>query len=155
MIAVDDAMRAAIERRIAEVLRSDDERLRVWWEPMMTRQALPIDIGWIASVALCADGTFLQRDDEDTGAVTELVDPFWARMALCAGVRRYPELAPLLPSRPAAARDCENCAQVAVLAATMPSLQCTCGGLGWLLPGEPPHHPPPEYRPHSRRRRPR
>jgi hypothetical protein len=136
MIAIDDEMRAAIERRIAESLRSDNPRLRAWWELMVTRQALPVEIGWTASVALCPDGTFLLRDDEETGAVTELVDPYWARIALCNGVKRYPELAPLLPSRPAAARDCENCAQLAALPA-MPGLLCCCGGLGWLLPGEP------------------
>jgi hypothetical protein len=138
VIAISEAMRGAIEHRVAEFLREDDPRLRRLWEMVMTRRALPLYVGWLATIALCPDGTFLERLDEtDEEIVRELTDPFWQRIALCAAVQeRYPELAPLLPARPAHSRDCTTC-EGGVLPRFPPAVLCLCGGLGWLLPGEP------------------
>ena len=56
------------------------------------------------------DGSFVRwQCEDDPGVVKPLSDPFWERMAICQGVKRYPELASLLPERPSEARECNSC----------------------------------------------
>lgn len=49
---------------------------------------------------------------------------------------KFPELAPLVPSRPADAIDCSACEGSGVIRHGQPpsGFSCYCGGLGWLFP---------------------
>jgi len=53
----------------------------------------------------------------------------------CQGVKKYPELAALIPARPEEARDCDSCRGTGRIEA-LPQIICRCGGVGWIVPGE-------------------
>jgi hypothetical protein len=129
-------LRGAIERRIRELLADEDPRFD-WVKPIVRAHAfLPIYLGWVSAIGVRADASFVQWDHEDDPeAVRPLVDPYWQRMALCAGAKNYPELAALIPARPFDARTCEACAGTGTIEGA-PRLMCQCGGLGWVIPGE-------------------
>jgi hypothetical protein len=73
--------------------------------------------------------------EDDPGCVKPLDDAYWQRMALCNGAKQYPELAQLIPRRPAHVLTCEMCGGRGTLV-QLPEATCQCGGLGWMLPGE-------------------
>jgi hypothetical protein len=124
-----------IERRIREFLDADEEPLE-WLKPIVRRyHFLPLYLGWISTLGLRPDGSFVRWDHEnDPDREYPLGDAFWQRMALHQGMKKYPELTPLLPARPPHAFDCEICKGTGEIA--LP-LICDCGGAGWKLPGEP------------------
>src|SRR3989442_3263086 len=130
-------LRAAIERRIRELLTGGDERLE-WVRPIVRAQGfLPLYLGWVSAIGIRPDGSFVQWDhDVEPATVKPLHDSYWERMALCEGAKKYPELGALIPTRPVEARTCEACAGTEAIAGA-PQIICGCGGLGWVIPGEP------------------
>jgi hypothetical protein len=129
-------MREAVEQRIRDVLADADPRFA--WLRAAVRQHgfLPLHIGWVTVLGLRPDGSWVRWDHEDApGAIKPFSDPYWERMALCAGAENYPELETLVPRRPLHARDCGACAGTGMFIGA--PITCACGGLGWLLPGEP------------------
>ena len=57
-------------------------------------------------------------------------------LVLFQAVRKFPELEPLMPKRPATAQDCDFCRGTGIVNELPPELAkdvlCFCGGLGWL-----------------------
>ena len=130
----------AIDRRIAEFLSSDDPRYD-WLRPAVRRWTfLPLYLGWVSTLGIRPDRTLVRWDHEDDPDNIKLLpDGRLRRVALCQGVKTYPELTKLLPERPPSAVTCEHCGgtgQMRVL-----NLICQCGGTGWCIPGEA-HEPP-------------
>src|SRR5689334_16662837 len=103
-------MRAQIERRIDEFLAADDPTLE-WVKSAVRKHAfLPLYLGWVSALGIRPDGAFVRWDhEENPEIVTALLDPYWRRMAVCQGARKYPELGALIPQRPATAQDCDSC----------------------------------------------
>jgi hypothetical protein len=89
------------------------------------------DLGGIA--VLREDGAVLTKGwEEPEFAVEE--DRGLRVAALVEGAQKYPELVVLLPARPAAARQCPDCAGTGRLAMVKElGLLCgTCAGIGWI-----------------------
>jgi hypothetical protein len=130
-------VREAIERRIAEFLAGADPRFD-WLRALVGHHHfLPLLIGWVSTLGIRPDGSFVRFDHEaEPATVADLRDPYWQRMALCEGARRYPELRALIPGRPAESLDCASCRGRGEFPGH-PELRCQCGGLGWLGAGEP------------------
>ena len=53
--------------------------------------------------------------------------------SLVLRAREYPELQTLVPARPDDALTCEDCGGSGLLE-RMPSIVCSCGGVGWRTP---------------------
>ena len=108
---------------------------RVWLLPFVAKlSALPLYVGWGDTVGLRANGEIIRWPTEgEFIAEWSLDDPFWIRMALVEGAKKYPLLTHLIPQRPTDARDCRCCSGTGKL--PVPALQhviCACGGTGWL-----------------------
>lgn len=75
----------------------------------------------------------------DDGFAQEVTDARALNIALFQGAKRYPELASLLPNRPADAATCTSCGGTGEPRDVPPHLHnavvCYCGGAGWLPPG--------------------
>jgi hypothetical protein len=132
-----DHVRELIERRIQEYLADDDPRFS-WLRPAVRKFGfLPLYLGWVAVLGIRPDESLVRWDNEDDPEVMKpLSDAYWERMALCQGAKKYPELARLLPQRPAKALQCESCNGTGQIAGLPPHIICECGGLGWIIPGE-------------------
>jgi hypothetical protein len=130
-------MSEAIERRITELLAADDPELD-WLKPAVRAHGfLPLYLGWVAALGLRPDGSFIRWEHEDDPTnVKPLSDAYWQRMAVCQGAKKYPELRALLPERPSTALTCDSCGGSGQMSAA-PHVVCSCGGVGWLIPGEP------------------
>lgn len=90
---------------------------------------------WTADLVLDESGEVWVLDTE-TGGPPQLATPTERRSALLRGLHAYPEILPLLPERPAAAKTCELCdgAGVPAIAFENPQLSnllCKCAGAGW------------------------
>jgi hypothetical protein len=111
--------------------------------PGVTRhQFLPVYVGWNAVFGLRPDGSLIRWNFElEPERVSELLSPFWRRMALFQGAKKYPELTTLLPARPAVAETCRLCNGAGEIAGR-DDLVCECGGAGWILTGEARDDPP-------------
>ena len=129
-------MRAAIEKRIEEFLAADDPKLE-WMKPAIRKHTfLPLHVGWVAVLGIRPDGSLVRWDHEDDReAVKPLADAYWQRMAICQGMRKYPELGTLIPQRPASAQACEDCGGTGQVRGA-PQVICQCGGIGWIIPNE-------------------
>jgi len=129
-------LRNHIERRIAEYLKSDDERLGWVRDAVRRFDFLPLYLGWVSTLGIRADGTMVRWDHEDNPEIVHrLDDPYWSRRALALGARKFPELAELVPRRPPNAVRCDVCAGTGEVRGAS-HLICGCGGLGWTIPGE-------------------
>ena len=127
-----------IKRRIHELLAGGDPRFEWVRRGVREHGFLPLHLGWVVVIGIRPDGEFVEwRPDEAPEVFRPHTDPYWRRVTLCEGAKKYPELAAIIPARPAEARDCRTCGGTGRIAAA-PQLTCPCGGLGWLLPGEPP-----------------
>jgi hypothetical protein len=125
----------AIANRIDQVLADNDPKLE--WVRGAVRQHgfLPLYLGWVAVLGIRPDGSFVRWGCEGPNQVEEVPQPFWQRMALSQGVKKYPELRTLLPNRPSIANTCDACSGTGEIRGA-PGVVCKCGGTGWLIPGE-------------------
>ena len=130
------SMSKVIEARIAEFLAADDPKLE-WMKPAVRQHGfLPLYVGWVAAFGLRPDGSFVRWDHETDGMnMRPLRDAFWQRMAICQGVKKYPELRPLIPERPLSAQTCSACGGTGHVSGAA-QIICQCGGVGWIFPGE-------------------
>jgi hypothetical protein len=128
-IAVPEALRAEIARLIDAVIADVEEV--VWVRQIAERtRALPLYRGWTSMILIDADGQLIRYDHDDRDAVIdEPIDHTGMMTALVSGSRRYLALAPLIPPRPADARDCDQCGGTGELPF---EATCKCGGCGWL-----------------------
>ena len=142
-----DVLQTAIAGYIRAYLASDDERLEWVRTAVRKHDFLPLYLGWIAVLGIRPDGTVVRwnHEDEHGGDADNAVpepenNPYWQRMALARGAKRYPAVAGLVPSRPDEAITCGVCEGTGELPGVEDlemDLICECGGLGWLLEGEP------------------
>lgn len=129
-------MRDVIERRMREFLNETDPRYDWVRSAVRTFGFLPLYLGWVAVLGIRPDGSFVRWDNEDDPEnIHPLAEPFLRRLALHEGAKRYPELSPLIPLRPANATDCAMCKGAGSIAG-LPQTICECGGYGWVIPGE-------------------
>lgn len=125
-----------ISRLIDQFLRDSDERLSWLRRRIRDSRFLPLYVGWSATLGIRCDHTYVRIDNEVEDAPPEEVsDAFSRRLAICQGVKKYPELSDLLPQRPSQAVDCSSCGGAGEIAGA-PEIVCECGGIGWLIPGE-------------------
>jgi hypothetical protein len=94
-------------------------------------------------MALLPDGQIVWVPYDGEPGNVELVQEERDRNAgLFRGTKLHPELQFLLPTRPSDAIDCPDCQGTGRLKFPQKSehladkLVCSCGGLGWLSPGE-------------------
>ncbi len=131
-----------IEERIADFLASPDSKLEWLKAPVRAHRFLPLYVGWSSTLGLQPDGSFVRWDQEAaTPGLKPLSSRYWRRMAISQGVKHYPELASLIPLRPAEAVTCSVCGGSGTLAGA-PQIVCECGGAGWSIPGEDKSDPP-------------
>ena len=91
----------AVETCIARYLADPDSRLG--WVRAAVRQHrfLALYLGWVASLGIRPDGSFVRWDREDApDVVVPLLDAWSRRFAICQGAKTFSELAPLVPERP-------------------------------------------------------
>lgn len=135
-----DELRAAITRRIDEFIAGSDAELDWLRKAVREHRFLPLELGWTAGSGIRPDGTFVVWTHEaDPPTLTPAAGEYDKRLSVCIGARKYPELAVLVPPRPPDAVVCRGCEGSGV--PPVPAhlgLTCICGGLGWLLEGEPP-----------------
>jgi hypothetical protein len=122
-----------IEQRIAELLASTDVRSGDYRSIATHHAALPIyaDIG--GCIALKPTGEWLFFHSNQRWDPPEEVEPMndneWRVVALLAAREKYPELAEMIPRRPADAKDCLSCHGSGSL---FQGAGCaSCCGLGW------------------------
>ena len=98
--------------------------------------ALPLYIDWTHSYGLRVDGTVvLFSTDSEEETMQEEGDERLRNFALYVGAQKYPEIAPLVPTRPSDAIDCKYCkgrGRFQVEGIDPNVLVCFCGGLGWV-----------------------
>jgi hypothetical protein len=127
-------MREAIERRIEEFLADSDPRFEWVRRALRMHRFLPLYFGWFATLGIRPDASFVRWDhEENPDVVRPLDEPYWQRLAIGQGAKRYPELTALIPPRTPDAVDCEPCKGTGEI--ILP-IVCKCGGLGWVVPGE-------------------
>jgi len=98
--------------------------------------ALPLWLAVGGCYAIRADGELVEFGWDGPSGFVALDDPRLVNLALHQGSLKFPQLAPLVPTRPEAATTCGHCSGEGKLAVTTdPGLEqivCYCGGLGWL-----------------------
>jgi hypothetical protein len=123
--------------RIGEFLNRQERTDRWLLEPVRRWNFLPLYRGWFSVLGIRPDGSFVRWDNEDDPDVIKpLIEPYLQRLALCQGAKLYPELRALMPERPPEAITCETCIRWNELPEP-PKVICSCGGCGWIIPGEP------------------
>lgn len=134
-------LRDAIGGYIDEYLASEDEGTAWVRKAVREHVFLPVHVGWVAALGIRPDGTVVRWEHEDRPgeAPRAEANPYWQRFVVAEGARKYPALGVLVPARPDHARDCSACGGTGELARTNDGVEllCQCGGLGWLLDGEP------------------
>ena len=120
-----------IAARIAAFPSEAPEPIR-WEAPFVAETAaLPLYLGWLETVGIRADGEFVRWSTEgEYPGVQTVEDRYQWLSSLVDGCRRYPELRPLLPIRPAQALDC-RCLGNPLFAEGQVSCP-ECCGLGWV-----------------------
>ncbi|MEM7245848.1 MAG: hypothetical protein AAF533_10925 [Acidobacteriota bacterium] len=126
----------AIEARIGEFLEtsletSEDEDLN---SAVRSHRFLPLYFGITVAHGVRPDGSVVTRNELEA-RVEVVTSPFWRRMVLFQGSKRYPELSALVPEEPPEARRCSGCSGTGIFE-RFPLATCWCGGLGWEIPGE-------------------
>lgn len=136
-----EEMRSAIDRRIEEYLASKDPAVEWVRVAVRTYHFLPLYLGWLSTLGIRPDGTWVRWDHEDDPtSIKPLSNAYLQRMALCQGRRKYAELSVLLPPRPESAHTCEVCGGTGELRGPSEMI-CHCGGIGWVIPDEDPGAP--------------
>ena len=123
-----------IQNRIDELLRDAARNTSEEQKIAASLNALPIYPDWSGFIAICPDGSFLYRGED--GTVEQYVEPEWQLIALISGSKKYPELASLLPERPANANGCGDCngtGRGIFEGRQLDNVYCgKCFGLGWV-----------------------
>jgi hypothetical protein len=123
-----------IEGWISDFLASTDPEKEWLKELVCFHQFLPLYLGWSSVIGLRPDGSFILWEEEPP-SLRALSNAFLQRMALCQGIKHYPQLAVLLPLRPDEAVTCSLCGGSGKLPGASKFI-CVCGGIGWSIPGE-------------------
>jgi hypothetical protein len=128
------ALHAQIRSLVARWLASPDHADLT--EAVRVSGALPVysDMGGTLFIRPDGEVLFLEIDSEDDEP-RPLADEAWRMTAVVVGAERYPELRPLVPSRPADTPDCDACAgrgRIRVAESDQRFLCGRCYGLGWL-----------------------
>ena len=104
----------------------------------IARDALVLCRNWTEDHILTADGDVFILDTDDEPGTTRPTSGSERAFGLFQGLRRYPELASLLPSRPLNAEVCPGCGGAGIILDFLdnPDLRdavtCQCGGSGWV-----------------------
>ncbi len=124
-----------IPDRISEFLSQEDGNLH-WLRPAVAKHRfLPLYVGWLSTLGITCDGVIVRIDTEPSSQPTPEKSPFYQRMAIMEGAKKYPEFRNCLPQRPQNAVVCRQCNGVGTVAGA-PDLICECAGFGWQVPGE-------------------
>ena len=131
-------MRLSVDSRTAEFIST---RAAAFRHPISRIEELAIELGvlplwvdWTVFLAIRADGEVLVVDHETPDPNPRPAnDLTFVAIALVEGAARYPELAHVLPTRPAGRGACATCGGKGTLSMSRGSvvLHCVCGGLGW------------------------
>lgn len=126
-----------IKKLISEFLERSDPTLS-WTKPAVRKhEFLPLYVGWVATIGLRADGSFVRwNHDRGEDAIEVCTNYFLQRMALQQGSDLHPELKHAIPPPPPDAAVCSSCGGQGRLKGPMAHMICECGGLGWVIPGE-------------------
>lgn len=121
-----------IAERIRNFETEADEK-SAWLAPYVEKtQILPLFNSLAESFGIDSNGNIKRfatewvNESTDAAMSPETVEQYYA--TLISGVRKYPELNELLPSRPVDATTCSDCNGSGWKSTT---LICTCGGVGW------------------------
>jgi hypothetical protein len=118
-----------IELRIEQYLTgpADDTRASA-----RTHRALPVYADVDGTLFLTPTGEVLMKRGQDANAPLVPEQSAHARVvALIAAAERFPELAEIIPARPASATTCQDCEGEGKVLNGM--IRCgNCSGLGWL-----------------------
>jgi len=110
--------------------------LRVDEAALVALRAFPVPWAWEGCFGILSTGEVIYVDENGTPGSFEPVEKL--HTLVCA-VRRYPELAPLLPERPDDASPCPECLGQKTLnskfkLSSSAALFCgECQGLGWVV----------------------
>lgn len=144
-IHLSPPQREQIDKRIAEFIGDSTSIYACYYAAIVKVNALPLCFDWTAFMALRWDGqiVWIPYDDEP-GEVEITQEERLRNLGLFQGTKLHPDLKFLLPPRPSDANDCPACRGTGKL--TFPDdvkhlaekVICSCGGIGWLPPGENP-----------------
>jgi len=111
---------------------------RRWLLPFVEEfGALPLYLGWTETLGILPDGSLVRWSTEsEYSGLRPVTNQADASVALVEGSRRYPELAHLIPKRPAHATTCTACAGTGRAPVPSGELICACGGTGWVTSNE-------------------
>jgi len=117
-----------IERLIEECLRSPADPVG---KTARAHRALPVYADMSGSLFLKPNGEVWFQGSESVDAALKLEEsPHWCLVARLAAAERFPELAELVPIRPAGAADCPDCEGRGRVLNDL--VRCgVCYGLGW------------------------
>jgi hypothetical protein len=107
-------------------------------EVARSADCLPVFVDWTAFLGLGLGGVCLWVEHDDTHGKVEPVDDLVHLSILVSHAARVKGLEALLPKRPPARSDCEQCSGRGTIMVKDMELGCSCGGLGWrpASPGE-------------------
>lgn len=119
---------AVIERLIEECLRSSADSVG---KAVRAHRALPVYADMDGSLFLKPNGEVWCQHGESIDSALKLEEsPHWCLVARLAAAERFPELAELVPIRPAGAMDCSDCEGRGRVLNDL--VRCgVCYGLGW------------------------
>ena len=120
---------ALIERLIEECVRNPVDAMR---ELARAHRALPVYADMDGSLFLKPNGeVWFQGSEGDKKSALRLEEsPHWCLVARLAAAERFPQLAELVPIRPAEAADCSDCEGRGRVLNDL--VRCgVCYGLGW------------------------
>ncbi len=99
--------------------------------------ALPLFLGWTETFGIRPDGSLVRWSTEGQyPGVRPIERQVDVNLAIIHGSERHPELARLIPQPPADAIVCAQCHGTGRVAVSDDPLICSCGGAGWVVPGE-------------------
>jgi hypothetical protein len=138
LMPLPDHVSALIDRLIEECLRNSAGSAA---ETVRANRALPVYADAGGSLFLKPNGEVWFQGNESVNAALKLEEsPHWCLVARLAAAERFPELAALVPIRPAGAADCSDCEGSGSVLNGL--VRCgVCYGLGW---SEVRSNPPPE-----------
>ena len=122
-----------IRQLIDEFAASPPDKLD-WQIPFVREHdALPLYIGWTETTGIKSNGDIVIWNTEHSVPFIDEIDTQLFHASLMDGVKRYPNVEFLVPSRPSTATTCDCCNGTGVFPVPKcSSVICKCGGVGWL-----------------------